>query len=472
MFQVVEARLDPVRAGNVISYLQNEMPAFESVERTVWHKLNNGHKKEDIKTWLKKDKGFKERSADAVCDVMIDRRHALLELKKTELKTAKEKLEKVEKDIEKADKFVKNNKEKAATNQLTREELKEYRYQKQCIHQWVQKKQRLVTKIDNLETMIRTKKLSMCFGTKKKFKAQWFLKENGYKNHKEWRQDFRRSRDKNIDYIGRAQETNGCSMCYVSPTDNEEIYTLHVAPYLYRFDKDKKKIKQPVLSCDIRINKRNPYKPLLDEVLHRHALYTQKQKKKGVTQPLACRFVRRGKKGYYLQIIVETEPAPNCTFKFYGTVGVDYNYGFLEMTETNEDGNLILVKRFNIDQFGKGRVGEDNLNIAIKEIVAHAKSVGKDLCIEDLDFFKTKAQCKKASSEGGKNYNRMVHSLNYAHYKEKTKRECEKAGVDLALINPRYSSKNAKPYARRKKLCIHTAASWVIARRGGKKLLC
>lgn len=213
------------------------MPEYESAKRTAWHKRNNGSGKSEVKTWLKKEKGFKERSADAICNAIEDRRSALLELKKTELTNAREKLKNVEKDIAKASEFVESNRKKAAFNQLTEEELELYRFKKQCIHQWVQKKQRLENKIRNLESTIRTKKLSMCFGTKKKFKAQWFLKDNGYKSHKDWRQDFRRSRDKNMDYVGRAQETNGCSMCHVTAIDSKEIYKLQITPYLYRFDK-------------------------------------------------------------------------------------------------------------------------------------------------------------------------------------------------------------------------------------------
>ena len=38
----------------------------------------------------------------------------------------------------------------------------------------------------------------------------------------------------------------------------------------------------------------------------------------------------------------------------YGTIGLDYNDGFIELAETNETGNLVHLKHFDLKFHGTG----------------------------------------------------------------------------------------------------------------------
>ena len=92
-----------------------------------------------------------------------------------------------------------------------------------------------------------------------------------------------------------------------------------------------------------------------------------------------------------LQIIYNFEHNKDLcvTRNSYGVVGVDFNKGFISISETDKYGNLINT--FNIDyQYSKGnQTTKDFQNIATK-LKDYCLRTGKDLVIEKLDFTKKK----------------------------------------------------------------------------------
>ena len=102
---------------------------------------------------------------------------------------------------------------------------------------------------------------------------------------------------------------------------------------------------------------------------------------------------------------------------------------------------------------------------AISKIVSYALTKGKDIVIEDLDFKKKKSTTSK--SDKNKKYNKMLHLFDYSRYKEILKNGCNRNRVYLNKINPYMTSQIGKQkYSNSKKLNIHQAASYVIARCG------
>ena len=87
--------------------------------------------------------------------------------------------------------------------------------------------------------------------------------------------------------------------------------------------------------------------------------------------------------------------------------------------------------------------------------------------IEDLDFKKTKAKQIKVRSKQGKLYNRMLHKFDYSRYKKTMENSSHRNKVKLMEVNPMNTSKIGKQkYSDKKKLTIHQASSYVIARKG------
>jgi len=146
-----------------------------------------------------------------------------------------------------------------------------------------------------------------------------------------------------------------------------------------------------------------------------------------------------------------------------GVFGIDFNKGFISVTETDKQGNMIQT--YNLDyRFGSGNKTKNDLEIVIGKVVKEALEKGKDVVVEKLDF---KVKKSEIISKKNKKYNEMLSSLPYRMYGSIVKSKCAKNKVYLHQVNPAWTSYigNIK-YVTPRKMNIHTAASFVIARRG------
>ena len=151
----------------------------------------------------------------------------------------------------------------------------------------------------------------------------------------------------------------------------------------------------------------------------------------------------------------------------YGMIGLDYNDGFIEMSETDACGNLVGQSHYELNYHGTGKKAENEIRQVISEIVSLAENKGKSISIEALDFKKTKAKITKGKGKKGKNYHRMLHLFDDRRYQETLRNCCHRHKVILQRVNPKNTSKIGKEkYSKQKKLNTHQAASYVIARRG------
>jgi len=79
-----------------------------------------------------------------------------------------------------------------------------------------QKQRKLASLTQELESLVKDQKegvVRLCFGSKKFWRAQFFLKENGYASHKEWLQDWQASRAKELFFLGSHEEMQGNQTC-------------------------------------------------------------------------------------------------------------------------------------------------------------------------------------------------------------------------------------------------------------------
>ena len=77
-----------------------------------------------------------------------------------------------------------------------------------------QKKRRLCilqTHLKKLQTS--PEKISLCFGSKKLFRAQFALSENGFASHEEWKEMWQKERNSEIFVLGSKDETTGNQSC-------------------------------------------------------------------------------------------------------------------------------------------------------------------------------------------------------------------------------------------------------------------
>ena len=61
----------------------------------------------------------------------------------------------------------------------------------------------------------------------------------------------------------------------------------------------------------------------------------------------------------------------------------------------------------------------------------------------------------------------MIHTLDYSRFEDCVSNMAVRNGIDLVEVNPAYTSQIAKQkYAGTRKIPVHNAAAYVIARRG------
>ena len=131
----------------------------------------------------------------------------------------------------------------------------------------------------------------------------------------------------------------------------------------------------------------------------------------------------------------------------------------------------MLTLYYNSDKmtyrFGSGNKTKNDLLLLINKLIKLAINNGKDLVIEDLNFLKTKSKTIKGKNKTERSYNKILHSLAYRIFLDRTEQICNRRNVGLIKVNPAWTSFLAKnKYCNSMKLNIHTGASFVIARRG------
>ena len=154
------------------------------------------------------------------------------------------------------------------------------------------------------------------------------------------------------------------------------------------------------------------------------------------------------------------------TGRNYGVIGIDFNKGFLAISQTNKYGHLVKTDKMTY-RFGSGNKTKNDLLLIINKLTELAINTGKDLVIEDLNFSKAKSRAIKGKFEKGKKYNEMLHSLAYRMFSDRTEQICNRKNVGLIKVSPAWTSWIAKnKFCNKMKLNIHAGASFVIARRG------
>ena len=146
-----------------------------------------------------------------------------------------------------------------------------------------------------------------------------------------------------------------------------------------------------------------------------------------------------------------------------GVIGLDFNKGFVTLTETNQYGHMVDTDLIRY-RFKRGAATQTDLEAVATLVKERALATGKDVVIENLNFKNAKA---RTVSKKGKKYNDMLHSLAYRKFVDIMENVCYRNYIWLRKVNPAWTSWIAEQkYCPQMKLNTHTGASFVIARRG------
>jgi IS605 OrfB family transposase len=326
-----------------------------------------------------------------------------------------------------------------------------------------QKKRRLYNleqKLQQLEHDKAEGKVSLCFGSKRLFRAQFDLETNGYQNHGEWLVDWQSSRSNSFFLLGSKDESGGNQSCTAFLGEGgllnlrvrlPDLLEPNHGKYLFlkgiHFKYGHDKIMEAIEACEER-------KRLLK-------LKEPNAKEFGV--PISYRF-KRDEKGWRVFVSIPIMKSNNNTSSNNGVIGLDINANHLAVAEMDRFGNPVTKTIIPLNTYGKSKdQAKALIGDACSSLISLAKSKGKTLVIEQLDFSKKKAELK---DQGRAKYARMLSSFSYSQIKNNLQSSGWKNGVEVVEVNPAYTSIIGRvKFANRYGLSVHIAAALVIGRR-------
>lgn len=292
---------------------------------------------------------------------------------------------------------------------------------------------RLKQKLKNLNYQIESGRLKFCFGTKQLLKQDY----NRFVEH----------RDSQMSFIGAKIEVacNQNLQLNYNRKNNQFIIKLRKDFNGHKLSKGKDKYAYG----KVYFNNHNKY---IVSIL------------RSKSSPLSYKIIKKNNR-YYLYCVfeIQVDKEDFVTRSNNGTIGLDFNKGFVALAETNKYGHLVKTQ-FLPYRFKSGNKTKNDLQDIANYITRLALETGKDICIENLDF---KDKKSKTESKQGKKYNDMLHSLAYRQFSNVIENATYRNKVNLIKVNPAWTSWLAEQiYCSTMKLNIHVGASYVIARRG------
>lgn len=281
---------------------------------------------------------------------------------------------------------------------------------------------RLRQKLNNLENRIKNKHVSLCFGSKELFKRQY---TGYYKTRTKWLNEWRKARSRYFKFVGEKAKKFGNELCQYNNQQLKIRVPDGYGKYIYQ-------------DCKFHID----LEPYFNN------------------SPLTYQFIKRGHK-YYVYVVVSLEKEA-LTRRDNGTIGLDYNEGFITLCETDKQGNIIGFNEYILNYHGAGNHAKTEIEQTIHKIVKYAETVGKDIVYENLDFRQLKRKVL-----GSKRRNRALHQFDYSRYKSTLENIAYRNGVGYIEVKSAYTSHVGDIlYSKAKGISRHMSASFVIARMG------
>lgn len=430
----VFTQLHEANNADLIEYFDDRRERYAKTMRETFHVIKNANdfNKSSYNTHLQNKYGITKRTANSIISDAQGRLNALKELKVFEKRQLEQKIENLEKKvlpklIQKRDYCIAQLKANPKGSVVR---LRNIRYK---IVSKKNKLNKLKQKLNNVTYQIESGHLKLCFGTK-------YLLKRDYKR-------FVAQRDSQMSFVGSKSEFAQNQMFQLSynPKNNQ----FHIK---LRKDFDGYK------------NASNDDKYVYGRVYFQHHKSELISILRQGYSPLSYKIIKKRNRFYlYCTFEIHVEDDEFLTRSSYGTIGLDFNKGFVTLSETNKYGHLLRTQVLPY-RFKSGSKTTTDLQKLVNDVVDIALQTGKDICIENLDFKKKKA---KTESKQGLKYNEMLHSLDYRQFSNFIEGIAFRNLVYVRKVNPAWTSRLAKElYCPRMKLNVHVGASFVIARRG------
>lgn len=420
--------------ADLIEYVDDRRKRYAKIVRKTFHAIKNSDtfNKSSYNTHLQNKYGITKRTASSIISDAQGRLNALKELKVFEKRQLEQKIEHLEKKvlpklIQKRDDCIAQLKANPKGSVVRLRNIR---------HKIVAKKNklnRLKQKLDNVTYQIESGRLKLCFGTKA-------LLKRDYKS-------FVEQRDSQMSFVGSKSEKAQNQILQLSYDPKNNQFNIQLRKDFGEFK-----------------NANDEDKYVYGRVYFRHHKSELVSILRQGYSPLSYKIIKKRNRFYlHCTFEIHVEDDEFLTRSSYGTIGLDFNKGFVTLSETNEYGHLLRTQLLPY-RFKAGSKTTTDLQKLVNDVVDIALQTGKDICIENLDFKKKKA---KTESRQGSKYNEMLHSLVYRQFSNFVEGIAFRNLVYVRKVNPAWTSWLAKErYCPRMKLNAHVGASFVIARRG------
>ncbi len=293
---------------------------------------------------------------------------------------------------------------------------------------------------------------TLCFGSKKLFRAQFDLAANGYDDHAEWLADWKFRRDAQFTLDGNSSKEGGNQFARLRRRkDGLFDLELRLPKALAHLATRIEKYAGVIIPCvDLRGLSFNHGGEAIADAIARG-------------QPVTVKFLRDAK-SWKVTVSVDHKLEWKTPDFAGGALGVDINAGHVSAVLVDPSGNPVEVYNFPCVTYGKFfDQAQDAVRKVAAKIAVLAKQLGVPVVAELLDFSEKKKTLKDAKNA---RYARMLSSFAYSAFWKALSSTCLRQGVALRRVNPAYTSIIGRvKFARRYGLSVHEAASVTIARR-------
>ena len=412
---------------DIIDYFESARGTYAQAQRKTFYAIRNSpdFNKSTYNTHLQKTYGVLKRTANSIIADAQGQLNALKELMAYEQKQLTLKIKVLEANIHVLEV------RKSALKTGSPVCLGKYRNLKRKLVAQKSKLNKLKQKSANLSYQIESGRYKICFGSKKLLQTDY--------------QAFIDRRDAHMSFIGSKREASGNQILHLRFNPRNNQFELRLRKDIGGFKNAKDKYVYGRVYF-------NHHKKWIKEALRNHS------------SPLSYKIIKkRGRFYLYCTFEIQMDKSDFQTRATHGTIGLDFNKGFVTIAETNLYGHLTDTQLLPY-RFKAGSKTTTDLEAIATVAVKRALASGKDICVENLDF-----RGKRASTQSktGRKYNEMLHSLAYRQFVDKIEQRAYRYAVSVRRVNPAWTSWLAKQlYCPVMKLNTHVGAAYVIARRG------
>lgn len=408
------AQLHENNNADIIEYFENSRTFYSQLVRKTFYVIRNNKNfiKSHYNSSLQNKYGILVRTANSIISDAQKQLNVLKALKRLEKRRVQSKIKFLDKSIDK----------------LTSKKIGDWNVRRQLVAQ-KDRRNRLKQRLANVTYQIETGNYKLCFGTEK------LLQTNYVK--------FVRYRDSRMSFIGNKNETSGNQLLQLIYNNGQFVIKLRK---------------------DFGGFKNSNSKYVYGRVYFNYGKKIIKTILKNRNSPLSFQIIKKNGR-YYLHCLfeIQVELEQFQTSSKNGTIGLDFNKGFITLAETNRYGHLIRTQ-FLPYRFRARNRTENDLKLIVNHVKNLAVRVKKNICIENLNFEAAKT---KIISKISKKYNNMLSSLAYRQFVNAIESVAYRNLVYVIRVNPAWISWLAKNiYCEPMKLNGHIGAAYVIARRG------